>query len=88
VKIWGHEHAEARCLELSVPRTSEDGQFGNLSRAEFGGCMRGHARTDGEMKVSSGIYSRPNSGVSREDIHEPGEKQSQSCCPKKSGFRV
>jgi hypothetical protein len=23
-----------------------------------------------------------------ESIHEPGEKQSQSCCPKKSGFRV
>jgi hypothetical protein len=39
-------------------------------------------------KANSGIYWRPNSGVSREDIHEPGEKQSQSCCPKKSGFRV
>jgi hypothetical protein len=36
VKTWGHEHAEARCLELSVARTSEDGQFGNLSRVEFG----------------------------------------------------
>jgi hypothetical protein len=88
VKKWGHEHAEARGLELSVARTSEDSQFGNLSRAEFGSCMRGHARTCGEMKASSGIYWRPNSGVSREDIHEPGEKQRQSCCPKKSGFGV
>jgi hypothetical protein len=43
VKIWGHEHAEARCLELSVARNSEGGQFGNLSRAEFEGCRRGHA---------------------------------------------
>jgi hypothetical protein len=58
VKKWGHEHAEARGLELSVDRTSEDGKFGNLSssRAEFGSCMRGHARTYGEMKASSGIY--------------------------------
>jgi hypothetical protein len=31
---------------------------------------------------------RPSSGVTREDIHEPMEKQSQSCCPKKSGFWV
>jgi hypothetical protein len=88
VKTWGHEHAEARCLELSVARTAEDGQFGNLSRVEFGGRRRGHARTSEEMKTSSGIYWRPNSGVSREGIHEPGEKQSQSCCPKKSEFRV
>jgi hypothetical protein len=27
-------------------------------------------------------------GVTLEDIHEPAEKQSQSCCPKKSGFGV
>jgi hypothetical protein len=38
--------------------------------------------------ADSGICRRPSSAVSREDIHEPGEKQSQSCCPKKSGFRV
>jgi hypothetical protein len=38
--------------------------------------------------ADSGICWRPSSGVSREDIHEPGEKQSQSCCPKKYGFRV
>jgi hypothetical protein len=56
VKTWGHEHAEARCLELLVARTSEDGQFGNLSRVEFGGRRRGHARTSEEMKTSSGIY--------------------------------
>jgi hypothetical protein len=36
VKKWGHEHVEARSLELSVARTSEDGRFGDLSRAKFG----------------------------------------------------
>jgi hypothetical protein len=56
VKTWGHEHAEAQCLELSVAQTSEDGQFGNLSRVEFGVRGRGHARTSEEMKTSSGIY--------------------------------
>jgi hypothetical protein len=38
--------------------------------------------------ADSGICRGPSSGVAHEDIHEPGEKQSQSCCPKKSGFRV
>jgi hypothetical protein len=56
VKKWGHEHAEARGLELSMARTSEDGRFGNLSRAEFGSCTREHARTSGEVKANSGIY--------------------------------
>jgi hypothetical protein len=36
VKKGGHEHAEARSFELSMALTSEDGRFGNLSRAEFG----------------------------------------------------
>jgi hypothetical protein len=88
VKKWGHEHAEARSLELSMARTSEDGRFGNLSRAKFGSHAREHARTSGEAKTNSGNCWRPSSGVSREDIHEPRKKQSQSCCPKKSGFRV
>jgi hypothetical protein len=88
VKKWGHEYAEARSLELSMARTSEDGRFGNLLRAKFGSHAREHARTSGEAKTNSGNCWRPSSGVSREDIHEPGEKQSQSCCPKKSGFRV
>jgi hypothetical protein len=56
VKKGGHEHAEAWSLELSVARTSEDGQFGNLSRAKFGSRARGHARTSGEAKANSGIY--------------------------------
>jgi hypothetical protein len=54
VKKWSHEHAEARNLELSMARTSEGGQFGNLSRAEFGSQARGHARTSGEAKANSG----------------------------------
>jgi hypothetical protein len=36
VKKWGHEHAEARNLELATARTSEDGRFGNLSRTSSG----------------------------------------------------
>jgi hypothetical protein len=54
VKKWSHEHAEAQNLELSMARTSENGQFGNLSRAEFGSQARGHARTSGEAKANSG----------------------------------
>jgi hypothetical protein len=76
VKKWSHEHAEARNLELSMARTSENGRFENLSRAEFGGQARGHARTSREAKTNPGNCWRPCSGVSREDIHEPGEKQS------------
>jgi hypothetical protein len=88
VKKWGHGHAEARNFELAVARTSEDGRFGNLSRTQFGSHARRQARTDEEAKADSGICRRPSSGVTREDIREPAEKQSQSCCPKKSGFRV
>jgi hypothetical protein len=88
VKKWGHEHAEARNLELSMTRTSEDGRFGNSSRTQFGSHVRRHARTDGEAKADSGICRGPSSGITCDDIHEPTEKQSQSCCPKKSRFRV
>jgi hypothetical protein len=88
VKKWGHEHAEARSLKLAMARTSKDGRFGNLSRTQFGSHARRHARTDEEVKTNSGICRSPSLGVTREDIHEPAEKQSQSCCPKKSGFRV
>jgi hypothetical protein len=55
VKKWSHEHAEARNLELSMARTSENGRFENLLRAEFGSQARGHARTSGEAKANSGI---------------------------------
>jgi hypothetical protein len=55
VKKWSHEHAEAWNLELSMARTSENGRFGNLLRAEFGSQARGHARTSGEAKANSGI---------------------------------
>jgi hypothetical protein len=59
VKKWGHEHAEARNLELLMARTSEDGRFGNSSRTQFGSHARRHARTDGEAKADSGICRRP-----------------------------
>jgi hypothetical protein len=84
VEKWGHGHAEAWNLKLAVARTSEDGRFGNLWRTQFGSHARRHARTDEEAKADSG----PSSGVTREDIREPEKRQSQSCCPKKSGFRV
>jgi hypothetical protein len=41
-----------------------------------------------KRKPKSGICRGTGSGVTREDIHEQMEKQSQSCCPKKSGFWV
>jgi hypothetical protein len=56
MKKWGLQRAEARSLELSMARTSEDGRFGNVSRAKFGSCARGHARTGREVKANSGIY--------------------------------
>jgi hypothetical protein len=87
-KKLGHEHAKARNLELAMARTSEDDRFGNLSRTKFGGHARRHVRTDEEAKAKSGICRGPCSGVTREDVHELVEKQSQSCCPKKSRFRV
>jgi hypothetical protein len=88
VKKWGREHAEARNLELAMARTSGDGRFGILSRTQFGSHARRHARNFEEAKADSRIYRGLGSGVTREDIHEPTEKQSQSCCPKKFGFRV
>jgi hypothetical protein len=55
VKKWGHKHAEARSLELSMARTSEDGRFRNLSGAKFGSHAQEHARTGREAKANSGI---------------------------------
>jgi hypothetical protein len=71
-----------------MARTSEDGRFGNMSGTQFGNHARRHTWTFEEPKADSGICRGPGSGVTREDIHEPTEKQSPSCCPKKSGFWV
>jgi hypothetical protein len=60
--------------QLSMARTSENGRFGNLLKTLFGSQERGHARTSWEARANSGICWRPSSGVSREDIHEPGEE--------------
>jgi hypothetical protein len=38
--------------------------------------------------ANSGIWRESGSEVMRGQIHEPEKKQSQSCRPKKSGFRV
>jgi hypothetical protein len=88
VKKWSRKHVEARNLEMAMARTSEDGRFGSLSRTQFGSHARRHARTNEEAKVDSGVCRGPSSGVACEDFHESTEKQSQSSCPKKSGFRV
>jgi hypothetical protein len=90
---WFGEEVESRTCgspesQLSMARTSENGRFGNLLKTLFGSQARGRARTSWEARVNSGICWRPSSGVSCEDIHEQVKKQSQSCSPKKSGFRV
>jgi hypothetical protein len=50
VKKWSHEHAEARNLELSMARTSENGQLGKLLKTLFGSFMRRYSRTRREAK--------------------------------------
>jgi hypothetical protein len=71
------------------------GRWRELRKMADSGICRGPSSgvTRGDMNESSKkrkpkaeIYRGPGSRVTREDIHEPTEKQSQSCCPKKSGF--
>jgi hypothetical protein len=90
---WFGEKAEPRTCgspesQLLMVRTSGNCRFGNLMKTLFGTQTRGHARTWRQARATSGICWRPGSGILGEDIHEPAEKESQSCCPKKSGFRV
>jgi hypothetical protein len=90
---WFGEEEESRTCgspesQLSMARTLESDQFGNLLKTLIESQALGHAWTSWEARANSGICWGPSSGVSCEDIHEPGEKQSQSCSPKKSGFRV
>jgi hypothetical protein len=90
---WFDEEAEPRTCgspesQLLMVRTSGNCRFGNLMKTLFGTQTRGHARTCREARATSGICWRPSSGILGEDIRESREKQSQSCSPKKSGFRV
>jgi hypothetical protein len=81
-------------LGPSKPRIRECTKFGDRDsgktwsheHAEARNLKLAMARTDEEAKADSGICRGPSSGVAREDIHELTKKQSQSCCPKKSGF--
>jgi hypothetical protein len=58
-----------------------------ICRGPSSGVTRGDMhKSSKKRKPKSGICRGPGSEVTREDIHEPTEKQSQSCCPKKSGF--
>jgi hypothetical protein len=90
---WFGEEAESWTRgspepQLLMVRTSEICRFGNLVKTLFGTRAQGHARTCREARATSGICGRLSSGISGEDIHESREKQSQSCSPRKSGFRV
>jgi hypothetical protein len=68
VKRWGHEHAEARNLELATARTS-------VCRGPSSRVTRGDMHESSKKrKPKSGICRGPGSGVTREDIHEPTEK--------------
>jgi hypothetical protein len=73
---------------LRKGRTSEICWFGNLVKTLFGTREQGHARTRGEAGAASRICGGLSSGISGEDIRESRKKQSQSCSPRKSRFRV
>jgi hypothetical protein len=90
---WFGEEAESWTRgspesQLLMVRSSEIFRFGNPVKTLFGTQALRHARTCWEAKATSGICWRLNSGILGEDIRESREKQSQSCSPKKSGFRV
>jgi hypothetical protein len=92
-ELWFGEEAESWTRgspesQLLMVRISEIFRFGNLMKALFGTQALRHTRTCWEAKATSGICWRPNSGILGEDIHESRKKQSQSCSPKESGFRV
>jgi hypothetical protein len=87
-KRRSREHTEARNLNCWWSELRRNCWFGNLMKTLFGTQAQGHARTCWEARATSEIYRRPSSGISGEDIRESREKQSQSCSPKKSGFRV
>jgi hypothetical protein len=88
VKQWGHEHAEARNLELAMARTSEDGRFGNLSRAQFGSHALGHARTGGEARPIRESAEDPVRESRRRTFTNRQRSKVKVVVPKKSGFRV
>jgi hypothetical protein len=73
--------------------TAEGLNFGDLLVRESGedSVRDSGARTSTnprEAGATSRICEGLGSGISGEDIREPRKKQSQSCSPKKSGFRV
>jgi hypothetical protein len=75
------------------PRAGDGANFGGrpIRESVKGSVRESRARTCANRRRSKGdseIYWGLSSGVTREEIHEPAKKQSQNCCPKKSGFRV
>jgi hypothetical protein len=97
-KVWSsgilvREEIGSRTCGSPEPRAGDGANFGGrpIRESVEGSVRESRARTCANRrrsKADSGICWGPSSGVTREDIHEPAEKQSQSCCPKKSGFRV
>jgi hypothetical protein len=86
VKKWGHEHAKDRSLEHSMARTSEDGRFGNLSRAKFGSHARGHARTSGGAKASRESVEDPVQEFHVKTFTNRGRSKVKVVVPKSPGL--
>jgi hypothetical protein len=91
---WFGEEVESRTCGSPEPRAGNSTNFGRWlvresvrdpvrdSRAK---AFANQRRSESRNRESVG---GPSSRVTREAIHEPTERQSQSCCPKKSGFWV
>jgi hypothetical protein len=81
----------SRTCRSPEPRAGDGANFGGrpIRESVEDSVRESRAKTCMDLrrtKADSGICRGPGSGVTCEDIHEPTEKQSQSCCPKKSGF--
>jgi hypothetical protein len=87
---WFGEEVESRTCGSPESRAGNGANFGRwLIRESARDVTRGDMHESlKKRKPKSGICRGPGSGVTREDVHELTEKQSQSCCPKKSGFWV
>jgi hypothetical protein len=90
---WFGEEMGSRTCGSPEPRAVDGTNFGGRPIREFVEDPDRESRAKTctnrwRAKADSGICRGPSSGITRDDIHEPAEKQSQSCCPKKSEFRV
>jgi hypothetical protein len=85
---WSHEHAEARNLNCRWPelrRTADSGICWRPCSGVRRVDMCGPAEKQGPIRESVEDLVRE---FHAKTFTNPGKKQSQSCSPKKSGFRV